>query len=377
MAYNGVDISIEPAYLSDGSYTPQNDRAWYNDIMRDGIITAGDFLVSAGTLFTLSVASGIALVQGKNVTDQGMYRVREPNTNANAIAITAADASKPRIDQLILIVMDATNDTSGLRKGRLELIPGVATTGATLNGREGAADLTTLTDNSKSTLLLADVLVPAAAITSAACTIRDRRKLTWPKNVPYVWSKVGSGFVANVAGETDLIVTQTIPGYMLRDSDYTGVPHVIEVAGIGYIENASGSTRTVALSIYGSRGNNSPTTQIWADTLISIPTSAIWRPIMFRLFFSITGTLTHTTISQINFFGDIALSGSGAATLGGGDVGAVPTLPFSPISSFSSVGPSPAVGDPNLNFNWKMTANLSAASASFDINIIQMITQIY
>jgi microcystin-dependent protein len=73
--------------------------------------------------------------------------------------------------------MDTTHDSSGFSEARIEVVPGTPTSGATLANAAGAANLTTLGEASKSVLLLAYVLVPAAAgsLTSTATNIRDMR----------------------------------------------------------------------------------------------------------------------------------------------------------------------------------------------------------
>lgn len=382
-----VDISIEPSYLSDGSYTGQNDRQWFDDIMRDGILAGTDFVVTAGTTNTLSISAGQAYVLGQNVAAQGMYRVREPNANNNAITITNGDVSKPRIDQLVLMVKDASHDTSGLRKGMLKIIDGVATTGATLNNRTGVADLTTLPDNTKSVLLLTDILVPAGATTSAACTIRDRRKLSWPKNTLYA-TKVSplNYFVQGTNVETDLVPTQNIPGYFTRSAWYSATnPRMFEIAVLAELENSSGASRTALWTIYV--GNTvASMAPMWSDTSIAIPATAagISRVLRFDLTFLLGPSQGGSGIGLQFLHGNVSLSGQPAINnvawpYASGDIGAAALLnnAISGVGTGGNAWMVPAVTATVEDINWKITSTHSSNLTSFVENVLAITTKIY
>lgn len=363
-----IDISQEPAYLSDGSYSADSDRRWIADIMRDGIINGTDFLVSAGSGFTVNVASGKAYVAGQNVDDQGMYRVKEPNTNTGTITIPASDLSKPRIDQLVLMVMDASNDTSGNRKGLLKLIQGVATTGATLTNRTGAADLTTLADNTKSVLLLSDILVPAGVSTSAACVIRDRRKLSWPRNTPYMSKTNASYFTGNSITEDDLIPQQTIPGYFLRSTAGAGVfGNIIRITGFGHIENTSGGSRNYTFKLYTSRGTD-PLVLSWGD-ITAIGAAAT----DYRLF-KIVINLYVDTLFGICVFMEIQFGNTGTVLAGNGDLAAAA---FSSIVGEAFGFNAVSNTSPTLDVKWKLTTTISGtATPSTQVQINNLLTEI-
>lgn len=363
-----VDISQEPAYLSDGSYSSDFDRRWFADLLRDGIVNGTDFLVSAGAGFTVNVSSGKAYVSGQNVDDQGMYRVREPNTNTGTITIPAADLSKPRIDQLALMVMDASNDTSGNRKGLLKLLQGVATTGATLTNRTGAADLTTLADNTKSVLLLSDILVPAGVSTSAACIFRDRRKLSWPRNTAYV-SKTNVSYVTgNSITEDDLIPQQTIPGYFLRSTAPFGASgNIIRITGFGHIENTSGGSRNYTFKLYTARGTDA-LSLTWGDVTAIGAAATDYRPIKIIL------TLYVDTLGAITPFLEFQIANTGTTLAGNGDLasgafGSIVGQPFS-INALSTTNPS-------LDVKWKLTTLISgAATPSTQVQINNLVTEV-
>lgn len=375
MAYNGIDVSQEPSYLSDGSYTADSDRRWFEDIMRDGVIGTGDFLVSAGTggAMHLSVAAGRALVPGLNVTDQGKYRVKEPTALVNAFDVPASDPSKNRIDAVILRVFDASNDASGVRKARFEVVPGTPTTGADLNSRQGAADLTTLTDSSKSVLHLADVRVTAGGTTTNTMPIRDRRKLAWPKNAPYTFINNNLTYTVTALNtEADLIPAQIIPGYLMRDADYDLTkPRHIKIRIRGELFSSAGTLTTV-WKLYFGRGDAGVSTNFWTDTTPGIPASGTWRPFQMDLNFLVPTS----ALFQTGFWGRIFVGGVGA-TAGLGDIGAAPLI-YAPISSQAGtmIGGTLPLISTNCDLTWKLTTQHSTNVGTFTENIFDIVTSV-
>jgi hypothetical protein len=149
--------------------------------LQEGVMAPGSFEVTqrgAGANMSVDVAastadalgSGVAaLVQGDAVTAQSLYPVAPHSAVINE-AISAAHATLPRVDQVVLEIKDNTHDASGSNLAQVRVVAGTATSGATLNNRTGAASLPA------SALLLADVLVAAAASSITNSVIRDRRK---------------------------------------------------------------------------------------------------------------------------------------------------------------------------------------------------------
>lgn len=174
MAYTKTVISDQPLYLTVFTYTADDDRKVLQDISNEGVISAGDFAVTFSSGLTFAFAAGIAFVDGKNVADQGTYRVRAGS--GGTIAVGAGHATNPRLDQIVLRVLDDAHDGSGANEPRIEVIPGTPTAGATLDNRLGATNLSgSLDENSKSLILLADVLVPAGAGSVTSANLRDKR----------------------------------------------------------------------------------------------------------------------------------------------------------------------------------------------------------
>lgn len=153
-----------PRYLQTKEYSAKDLRQVAQSlVMREGIVDFGDFAVSqrgAGANMSVDVAAGEAFVQGDTLADQGFYHVR--NDAVVNVAIPAAHATLPRLDQVVLRVYDSTV-TGSTDLAVVEVVAGTATAGATLENRNGAAALPA------SALRLAEVLVAAAdtSITTA------------------------------------------------------------------------------------------------------------------------------------------------------------------------------------------------------------------
>lgn len=140
---------------------------------QQGVFDATGWKVSeraAGPNMTVDVAAnvGIARVQGTSVALQGHYVVA-PHSAIASLDVAAAHGTNPRIDSVSLSVRDTTHDASGFSDARLIYTTGTATSGATLDNRTGAPSIPA------NSLLLADVLVPAADTTISNSQIRDRR----------------------------------------------------------------------------------------------------------------------------------------------------------------------------------------------------------
>src|SRR5262249_43841760 len=137
-------------------------RHGFDGPLGEGVEGSTDLLVTAGAAPTsVDVAAGVGYVRGDGLNDLGLYRCRNDATKGSAAfetgGLAAPDATKPRLDQIVARVFDNDVDGFGSHKWRLAVVTGVPTTGATLDNREGKAELP------NSAMLLADVLVPAGA----------------------------------------------------------------------------------------------------------------------------------------------------------------------------------------------------------------------
>jgi hypothetical protein len=179
---------------------------------------------AAGANMTVDVAAnvGLAVVDGTNVAFQDPYVVA-PHSAVASLDVAAAHGTNPRVDSVFLVVRDTTHDASGFSDTRLVYSTGTATSGATLDNRTNAP---TAPANS---LLLADVLVPAADTTISNSQIRDRRR--WAKGA--YWKTVRT---SNAGGTNDYI-TNSLTVAAVDDTNMepriecSGVPVVVTVTG--------------------------------------------------------------------------------------------------------------------------------------------------
>lgn len=182
MAASPVLVTDRPLYLSARTniYDARDLRRPYDDLeIGPGVQDYDSFRVRqrvAGGAGMAVDVGGLALlhkayVRGVTVQDQGMYRVARQTTDAVlTLDVPAAHATLPRVDSVYLAVEDQ-QETGGNNQATLRLVSGVATSGATLDNRTGAGAVPT----GMSSILLGDLLVPAAATTVTTANIRDRR----------------------------------------------------------------------------------------------------------------------------------------------------------------------------------------------------------
>lgn len=138
----------------------------------EGVSTYNSFRVSqraAGANLSVDVnMDEMAFVRGDSVSQQHIYDVAPHASTINEV-IAAADATNPRIDRVVLQVLDTTHDASGSSLAQTRVITGTPTGGATLDNLTGAGSVPS------SALLLADVLVAATDTAISNSEIRDRR----------------------------------------------------------------------------------------------------------------------------------------------------------------------------------------------------------
>lgn len=139
--------------------------------LQEGVIGANDYKVTAAAAggMRVDIAAGAAVVQGDAGTRNAKYIQVNDAAIAPALTFDAADASLPRVDQVVLQINDSNDLASGSDTPTLTIVKGTATSGATLDNRNGAAALP------NNALRLADVLIPAASVAVVAGNIRDRR----------------------------------------------------------------------------------------------------------------------------------------------------------------------------------------------------------
>lgn len=165
-----------------------------------GIIGSGDMAVTAGSGLQVLVAPGEAWVPGSSSATQGGYYSRV--ASSTALTVSAADASKPRVDLVVAQVQDAAY-AGATNSFQVAILTGTATSGATLSNLTGAPSLTA------SSLALAYVLVPASA--SSISTISNVQTAIPPPGLfPVVTSSsvtAASGQCIITTGSSALTVT--------------------------------------------------------------------------------------------------------------------------------------------------------------------------
>jgi hypothetical protein len=154
-------------------YDAIDARRWMSDPdMGEGVTTYGSYRVSqraAGVNLSVDInMDDFAYVRGDAVTLQGLYKAA-PHASTINEAISAADATNPRIDRVILELKDTAHDASGSSLFQTRVVTGTPTGGATLDNLTGAGAVPS------SALLLADVLVAATDTAISDSEIRDRR----------------------------------------------------------------------------------------------------------------------------------------------------------------------------------------------------------
>ena len=195
-----------------------------------GVNGMPDFDVTFNAGLTVNVAPGIAYVRGLSTLEQGMYRCYH-GSSTPTVTLTAAHATLPRLDQIVLIVQDANEDGGANNRGFLDVVTGTATSGATLDNRNGAANLAT--QPSPTMIRLADVLVNAnnsPALSNS--NIRDRR--------PYGIQGVVPAITTNV----DIVAFQPTLGLPFAAWKYDGADHAnYQSAALMYLPRRIAATR--------------------------------------------------------------------------------------------------------------------------------------
>lgn len=255
-------MTIVADYVTNKSLPFQRERAQLGDQgggFQEGVVNQTDLAVSqrgAGANMSVDVAVGAAWVQIDTGTRNGvshLYSDAIVNT-----AITAAHATLPRLDQVVLRYNDSFIPTGAGDVPTIEVVAGTPTTGATLDNRTGATALP------NDCLRLADVLVPAASSTVVSANIRDRRLFCRGANYGQRGAAVGNtttastGFVTLDAG--------------LYDGRFELGPNsIFEVVFSGLNDNTGGG----AVTVYRLLFNGTAARDL--EIGVTAPFSLFWR----------------------------------------------------------------------------------------------------
>jgi hypothetical protein len=290
---HGLSMSQQGIGATPGYDAIDARRFWSAPELQEGVLTAGSFEVvqrGAGANMSVDIAASTgdgAIVKGDAVTAQGLY-FAAPHTAVINEVIAAADATNPRIDQVILEIKDNQHDASGSNLVQTRVVTGTPTVGATLANRTGAAALPA------SALRLADVLVGAAAATVTNSVIRDRR--TWARGA-YV-SAVGDNTGNHTTSSTSFVeITQ-----FAKRIECSGTSLEVTFRGRSWNTTAAAATNVgVVLDTVGTPtngawtgvGNNSNVLEIYDFCVSCVLTPSAGSHVV-RVVFNNAGTGTGT-----------------------------------------------------------------------------------
>lgn len=148
-----------------------------DDLFNEGVLAAGDFAVTGpGGSVQVQVAAGDCYVSIESSSYGGKRRLHNesatlsgtpgsPNSPDWASTFTAPHGTNPRLDRVVATPRDGLYDATSAFTPIFQVIAGTATGGATLSNLTGAAAVPA------NSILLANVLVPAAATQIVAADI--------------------------------------------------------------------------------------------------------------------------------------------------------------------------------------------------------------
>lgn len=264
----------------------------------------------AGANMSVDVPAGNGWVRGDSVARQGLYRI-ENDATAN-VAVGAAHATLPRLDQVVARIYDSSV-SGGSDTPALEVVAGTATSGATLDNRTGAAALPA------SAMLLADILVGAAATNIVNADIRDRRSfaalivpplLTKADIVPLI--PVGPAGALSATGGPIASNQQAYAVYLPR--------RIVSATRIRWAAASSVASSTIMFALYDASGRKIIDTGSVSAAVTGRQSTAITattlEPGVYYLVVG-AGATANTNIigkSIANYLPGLSLSGSGGTT---------------------------------------------------------------
>lgn len=161
----------QPHQVEDLGYPAWLDRTLLESQEGVGVVGCTDLKLALTGALGVQIIAGRCYVRGNSNANhnQGLYHCFSDGVVVPTNAISA-NGSNPTLWQIIARVYDHPEQLgTETSKWRPEAIAGAPTSGATLDNRNGAAALP------QNSLLLHDVLVPAAAVSLVSGNVRDRR----------------------------------------------------------------------------------------------------------------------------------------------------------------------------------------------------------
>lgn len=193
-------------------------------------------IAPGGAVFRENQSTGAGIAG--TVAAPGVYSQLSDSVTSFSTGITAGHATLPRIDQIFMAVHDTTDAGDATNAPEFRVVPGTATSGATLDNRNGAAsDASIAVTLGQNWIRLADILMPATSTTVLAANIRDRRR--WAFGLSLRLS-----MAATVAGISAVLPALTNPLTGLVRAELSGCP--IEITGSVSAGSASAAGIVVA-----------------------------------------------------------------------------------------------------------------------------------
>lgn len=199
---------------SDGAgavtYTANEWRTLLTNLFTEGILGAGSFAVTqraAGANMQLDIAAGVAVLTGDNAAGQGRYLIRDDAADTEAVTISTANPTNPRIDRVGIQLRDPSE---GGASGRDAIFSVVTGTAAASPSAPAAPD---------SFLTLALVAVAAGATSITNANITDSRT-----HATLVHDVVGANAV-DTASITDGAVTAAKFSSTALDMSWTNLAY--------------------------------------------------------------------------------------------------------------------------------------------------------
>lgn len=244
---------LTPEFLQTSTYSALRDRLVlaHGASIQEGVWAAADFKAAqraAGANMSVDVPAGYCLVTADYPGNKnGLFHI-ENDATINVPQATAANATNPRLDQLVLTINDQTHGGAPNNTPTLSWLTGTPNAGTTLDTRTGAAGV------GLNQIRLADVLVPAATTSMTTANIRDRRP--WARGAFYYVESDGSGNLTVASGSSQSLSSK---GLGTPRIELSGGPVEVYISGV--LTNNTAATNTIiqifmdnALQTYGVQG---------------------------------------------------------------------------------------------------------------------------
>lgn len=118
---------------SDGAgavtYTANEWRTLLTNLFTEGILGAGSFAVTqraAGANMQLDIAAGVAVLTGDDAAGQGRYLIRDDAADTEAVTISTANPTNPRIDRVGIQLRDPSEGGASGRDAIFSVVTGTA-----------------------------------------------------------------------------------------------------------------------------------------------------------------------------------------------------------------------------------------------------------